>query len=141
MTAAYVVFVVALGALWRRCKGGAAPGWAATATMPLLSTLAAAPLMPVIGLWVVPLAVWHYWHSATFLLIESNNGGNGDPIGRYAVFGLGYLVPPAWTPEVRLLGWRLVQRGAHTEMGELWLGGSWFGFWAALAAVVADVLQ
>lgn len=68
--------------------------------------------------------------SALFLLVKADNGG-GDlgPLRRFGPFGLGYWWADHYKPE-----W-------HAQLGEPFLGGSWFGFWAAVSWAASSVFS
>lgn len=121
-----------LGALWRLFKGDTLrhffPGgddWRGTAP------IASWTFVPMCAFTILPLwgaldpgkfalaLIGFTAISAAFLLVGADNGGNGHPIRRFGPFGIGYWLAgklkPAW--------W--------SKLGEPWLGGSWFGAWAA----------
>lgn len=138
MTVAHIFAATLLGALWRLLKGDTLrhffPGgdaWRGTA--PIASwTFAPMCVFAILPLWwtldpgkfALALIVFGAL-SAVFLLVDADNGGNGKPIRRFGPFGIGYWVAGEFKPE-----W-------WSKIGEPWLGGSWFGFWAAVAHFIA----
>lgn len=139
MIVAHILACIVLGALWRLLKGdtlrhlipgGASwPGTAPIATW-TLAPLCAGVVWPVLspldyyllsGLgagwylaeWAL-LALLGIGLSALMLLVRADNGGR-RPLLRFGLFGLGYWWADRYRPE-----W-------HAQLGEAWLGGTWFG--------------
>lgn len=134
---AHIAACFVLGAAWRRLKGMADVEAYDGLTFIPLCALATAPA--ALHSWgVSALALILSWVAGgVWLMVESNNGGDGHPLRRYSLFGLGYVVPPTWVPTIRAFGLTWTVRGSNSEVGELWLGGSWFAMTAAVVWEVA----
>lgn len=134
---AYAAVLALLGAVWRRGKGDALPAGVATAGLPVLCLLLVAPHTPRVGWGALAAALPLWGLLALFFLVEANNGGNGHPLRRFGPFGLGYW----WASrnaeairEFRLLGITWIKPRNYSDVGEVFLGGSVFGFLAAISA-------
>lgn len=137
---AHIAACFILGALWRRCKGSTNGGPLASWTFAPMHALPLLPLCWALDPGKVVLAYILFCAvSALFLLVRADNGGNGHPLRRFGPFGLGYLIPAAWVPRVRVFGVTWVDAGEPTDVGELWLGATWFGFWSAAACAAASM--
>lgn len=135
----YVTAMTILGAAWRRGKGDALPAWVATAGLPILCLLLVAPHAPRFGWWAFSAALPLWGLLALFFLVEANNGGNGHPIRRFGPFGLGYWWASRHAEtirEFRFLGVTWIKAHNHSDVGEAFLGGSAFGFLAAVSAAL-----
>ena len=50
--------------------------------------------LALVAPWWAALVAWAAFAgmSAAFLLVRADNGGNGDPLGRFSEFGRGYVI-------------------------------------------------
>jgi len=128
IAAAFILMCTVLGALWRYAKGGAASPLASWTFAPM-TAITVTPLA-LVAPWWAALVAWAAFAgmSAAFLLVRADNGGNGDPLGRFSEFGRGYWIADRYRQK-----W-------HAALGEPWLGGSWFGCWAAAFCAAANVM-
>ncbi|MGE4526834.1 MAG: hypothetical protein AB7D00_00580 [Rhodospirillaceae bacterium] len=136
-------------ALWRRWLGGMGGNFPRSLKVAALCSFIGGQYVAAAWPWLFPRAwaidaalPWAYFAAAlawaalpaglvglcVWFVNDHDNGGpqgSGGP-ARYGWAGYGY--PIAWTlrggiPEVRLGALVVVQAGAWTEVGELWLGG------------------
>jgi hypothetical protein len=136
---AHVALSAFLGGLWRRIKGSHGGGLIASLTFAPLCLLVTGPTLSVSVLAWLLASLGVGISSTLFLLVEANNGGDGNPARRFGWFGSEYVKyqqAPGNVKPLVLFGKTLVARGAWTEIGELGLGARWFGAMAGVADLV-----